>query len=102
MKKNKNVSKNRAKNKFVLNLYVAGLSGHSQRAIRNIKELCDQHLPGCKLIIQDIYKNPIMAKNGQIIAAPTLVRTFPEPIRKFIGDMSNKETLLVGLDLKSK
>ncbi|NTV29992.1 MAG: thiol-disulfide isomerase [Candidatus Omnitrophica bacterium] len=89
--------------KYVLHLYVAGLSPHSQRAIDNIKKLCDQHLEGrYELSIQDIYQNPILAKNGQILAAPTLIKELPEPLRRFVGDMSNTDKLLVGLDLRSK
>ena len=88
---------------YILHLYVAGLNPRSQKAIDNIKKLCDQYLPGkCELAIQDIYQNPIIAKNGQILAAPTLVKELPLPIRRFVGDMSNAEKLLVGLDIRSK
>lgn len=96
------IEKKRSK-KYVLHLYVAGLSPRSQKAIENIKALCDQYLPDeCELKIQDIYQNPIIAKNGQILAAPTLIKELPLPLRKFVGDMSNTERLLVGLDLRSK
>lgn len=89
-----------AEQKYVLKLYVAGLSPLSQRAIENIKNICDEHLQGrVDLSVQDIYKNQIIAKNGQILAAPTLIKEFPLPIRKFIGDMSDKRKMLVGLDL---
>ena len=89
--------------KYVLRLYVAGLSPRSQKAIENIKRICNQHLKGCcELAIQDIYQNPIIAKNSQILAAPTLVKEFPLPLRRFVGDMSETSKLLVGLDLRLK
>ena len=98
-------SKDRIKKhqKYVLNLYVAGLSPRSQKAIKNIKKICDEHLQGrYELMVQDIYQNPIIAKNGQILAAPTLIKAFPLPLRKFVGDMSDTKKLIVGLDLRSK
>ncbi len=89
--------------KYVLCLYVAGLSPRSQKAIENIRKICGEYLPGrFKLVIQDIYQNPIVAKNGQILAAPTLIKKLPLPLRKFVGDMSDSKKLLVGLDLRSK
>jgi len=95
--------KKRKPKKYVLHLYVAGLSPRSQKAIDNIKKICDEHLKGrYELAIQDIYQNPIIAKNGQIVAAPTLIKELPLPLRKFVGDMSNTEKLLVGLDLRAK
>lgn len=89
--------------KYVLRLCVAGLTPKSQRAIANIKKICHEYLEGrYDLEIIDIYQNPIFAKDGHIIAVPTLIKEFPEPLRRFIGDMSNTEKLLVGLDLTSK
>src|SRR3989338_7469748 len=89
--------------KYILHLYVAGLSPRSQKAIENIKKICDEYLPGrFKLVIQDIYQNPIIAKNGQILAAPKLIKELPLPLRRFVGDMSDSKKLLVGLDLRSK
>ncbi len=89
------------KEKYVLHLYVAGLSPRSQKAIENVREICAQHLTGrCELKIQDIYKNPIFAKNGQILGVPALIKEFPLPLRKFVGDMSDTEKLRVGLDLR--
>jgi circadian clock protein KaiB len=89
--------------KYVLCLYVAGLSPRSMKAIENIRKICDEHLQGrYELVIQDIYQNPIIAKDGQILAAPTLVKKLPLPLRKFVGDMSDTLKLLVGLDLRSK
>ena len=89
--------------KYVLRLFVAGLTPKSQKAIANIKKLCREYLEGrYDLEIIDIYQNPIFAKDGQIIAAPTLIKKFPEPLRRFIGDMSNTGKLLLGLDLTLK
>jgi circadian clock protein KaiB len=90
-------------NKYILRLYVAGLSPRSQKAIENIKKICDQYLRGrYELAIQDIFQNPIIAKNSQILAAPTLIKMIPLPLRRFVGDMSNIDKLLVGLDLISE
>ncbi len=89
--------------KYVLHLYVVGLSPRSQKAIDNIKKICDGHLKGrYQLRIQDIYKNPIFAKNGQILGVPTLIKELPLPLRKFVGDMSDAEKLIVGLDLRKR
>lgn len=89
--------------KYVLRLFVAGLNPKSQKAIASIKKICREYLEGrYDLEIIDIYQNPIFARDGQIIAAPTLIKKFPEPLRRFVGDMSNTGKLLVGLDLKSK
>jgi len=96
-------TKKKGPKKYVLHLYVAGLSPRSQKAIENIKKICDEHLKGrYELAIQDIYQNPILAKDGQILGAPTLIKELPLPLRKFVGDMSNTEKLLVGLDLRTK
>ncbi len=96
------ILKKRGSKKYVLRLYIAGLTPRSQKAINNIKKICDEKIPGkYKLEIQDIYKNPIIAKNGQILAVPTLVKELPLPLRKFVGDMSFTDKLLVGLDLIS-
>ena len=88
--------------RYVLHLYVAGLSPRSQQAIRNLKRICDEHLRGrYRLVIKDIYRNPLFAKDGQIVAAPTLVKKLPLPLRRFVGDMANVERLLLGLDLRA-
>ena len=101
MVKVKRTPKTPKSNKYVLHLYVAGLSPRSQKAIENIRKICNEHLPGqCELTIQDIYQKPIMAKNGQILAAPTLIKELPLPLRRFVGDMSDTNKLLVGLDLR--
>jgi circadian clock protein KaiB len=89
--------------KYVLRLYVAGINVRSSAAIRAVTSLCDEHLKGhCELEIIDIYKQPTLAKGEQIIAAPTLIKKLPEPLRRFIGDMADKERILVGLDLRPK
>jgi len=89
--------------KYILRLFVAGMSSRSLKAIERIRTICLLHLKGhYELEIIDIYQNPIFAKNGQIIAAPTLIKELPLPLKKFIGDMSDMDKLLVGLDLKSK
>ena len=88
---------------YVLRLYVAGMTVNSLRAIENVQNLCDEHMHGrFELEIIDIYQQPIFAKEGQIVAAPTLVKELPPPLRKFIGDMSHSERILAGLDLRKK
>ena len=88
---------------YVLRLYVSGITPNSQRAINNVRHICEEYLKGrYELEIIDIYQQPIFAKEGQIIAAPTLVKELPPPLRKFIGDMSRTEKILLGLDLRTK
>jgi circadian clock protein KaiB len=87
---------------YVLLLFVAGITPKSLKAINNVKKLLADHNVDCELEIVDIYQNPIIARDGHIIAAPTLVKEMPLPVRKFIGDMSDKNKLILGLDLKSK
>ncbi len=88
---------------YVLRLYVAGMTPNSLRAIENVKMICREHLEGhYDLEIIDIYQQPILAKEGQIVAVPTLVKEHPLPLRKFIGDMSQIERLLLGLEIRSK
>lgn len=88
---------------YTLRLYVAGLTPRSQEAIRTITAICEEHLKGrCDLEVIDIYQHPVLAKGEQIIAAPTLIKKLPLPLRKIIGNMADKEKILVGLDLKPK
>jgi circadian clock protein KaiB len=88
---------------YILRLYVAGMSVKSLNAIERIRKICQSHLKNHYILeIIDIYQNPIFAKNGQIIAAPTLIKELPLPLKKFIGDMSDTGKLLLGLDLESK
>jgi circadian clock protein KaiB len=84
-----------------LRLYVAGQTPKSLAAFANLKTLCEEHLAGKYAIeVIDLLVNPMLAQGDQIIAIPTLVRKLPEPIRKIIGDLSNTERVLVGLDLR--
>ncbi|MDB6036782.1 MAG: KaiB protein [Verrucomicrobiales bacterium] len=84
-----------------LRLYVSGTTPKSTTAITNIKSICESHLKGrYKLEVVDIYQQPSLAKGEQIVAAPTLIKTSPLPVRKFIGDMSNSGRILVGLDVR--
>src|ERR1700734_3310776 len=83
-----------------LRLYVAGQTPKSLAAFSNLKRICEEHLPGkYKIEVIDLLKNPQLAKGDQIFAIPTLVRKLPEPVRKILGDLSNTERTLVGLDL---
>jgi circadian clock protein KaiB len=89
--------------KYVLRLYVAGATPRSTQSIVNTKKICEEHLKGrYELEVIDIYQQPALAKVEQIIAAPTLVKKLPPPLRKFIGDLADVERILVGLDLKPK
>lgn len=85
--------------KYILRLYVTGFSTRSLRAISNLKKFCEEHLPDYDLEVIDIYKDPNAAREEQIIAAPTLVKRLPRPLRRFVGDLSNTEKLLVGMDI---
>ena len=87
--------------KYLLRLYVAGATPKSTQAIMNIRKICEEHLKGrYDLEVIDIYQQPTLAKGEQIIAAPTLVKKLPLPLRRFIGSMADMERILVGLDLK--
>ena len=88
--------------KFMLFLYVAGETQKSLSAINNLRKICAQHLEGSyRIKVIDLLKNPKLAREHQILALPTLVRQLPTPIRKIIGDLSNTERVLVGLDVKT-
>jgi circadian clock protein KaiB len=92
-----------AKRKYLLRLYVTGASAKSSRAILNIKAICEEHLKGRYVLeVIDVYQRPQLAKGDQIVAAPTLVKFLPQPLRRFIGDMSRTDHLLLGLDLRPK
>lgn len=87
--------------RYVLRLYVTGSTPHSTRAIANIRKFCEEHLQGrYELEIVDIAQRPTLAEGEQIIAAPTLIKKLPLPLRRFIGDMSQTERILLGLDLR--
>ena len=86
-----------------LRLYVAGQTPKSVAAFNNLKKLCHEHLEGkYRIEVIDLLQNPQRAKGDQILAIPTLVRKLPEPIKKIIGDLSNTERVLVGLDLRPR
>jgi len=88
-------------NNYVLRLYVTGTTNRSVLAITNLKKICEEYLGGrYELQVIDLYKMPGLAKDEQIIAAPTLIKKLPLPFRRIIGDMSNEEKVLLGLDLK--
>ena len=86
---------------YVLRLYVTGTTARSSRAITNVRRICEEHLHDrYDLEVIDIYQQPTLAKGDQIIAAPTLVKQLPPPLRKLIGDMSDRDRVLFGLDLR--
>lgn len=84
---------------YTLRLYVTGSNPHSLKAIYNLKRFCEEHLQDYDLEVIDIYKNPNAARDAQIIAAPTLIKKLPAPLRRFVGDLSNKQKLLIGFDI---
>ncbi|CAG0959553.1 Circadian clock protein KaiB [Methanosarcinales archaeon] len=89
--------------KYILRLYITGITPKSTRAILNVRKICEENLKGrYELEVIDIYQQPLLAKDQQIIAAPTLIKKLPLPLRRLIGDMSDKERILVGLDLRPK
>jgi circadian clock protein KaiB len=88
---------------YILRLFVSGMTPNSRLAIENITRICAEHLEGrYQLEIIDIYQQPFYAEEGLIVAAPTLVKELPPPLRKFIGDMSQTERILLGLDVRTK
>jgi circadian clock protein KaiB len=88
--------------RYVLRLYVAGMTPRSTQAIQNIRKICDEHLSGrYDLEVIDIYQQPVLAEGEQIIAAPTLIKKLPLPLRRFIGNMSDTERILIGMDLRT-
>ncbi len=93
----------RATAEWELRLYVAGQTQKSVTAFANLKRICEQHLRGqYRIEVIDLIKNPQLARGDQILAIPTLVRKLPKPMKKIIGDLSNTERVLVGLDLRPK
>lgn len=91
------------KKKYVLKLYVTGATRRSQKAISNLNSICEEYLQGrYDLQVVDIYQSPVMAKDADILAAPTLVKQLPLPVRRLIGDLSERGRVLVLLDLKAK
>jgi circadian clock protein KaiB len=89
-----------AAERYVLRLYVTGMTTRSAAAIRNLQAICDERLAGrYDLEVIDIYQQPVLTKGEQIIAAPTLIKKLPLPMRRLVGDMSDRERVLWGLDL---
>jgi circadian clock protein KaiB len=89
--------------RYILRLYITGMTPQSVRAIANVKKICEEHLQGrYELEVVDLYQQPKLAAGEQIIAAPTLIKKLPLPLRRIIGDMSKTERVLVGLDLRKK
>jgi circadian clock protein KaiB len=96
----KTVAKSQKARKLQLRLYVAGQTPRSIAALANLRQVCEERVPGkYEIEVIDLLKKPQLASGDQILAVPTLVRKLPEPIRKIIGDLSNKEKLLIGLDI---
>jgi circadian clock protein KaiB len=88
---------------FDLRLYIAGQTARSLAALANLKRICDEHLEGrYRIEVIDLLEHPQLAQGDQILALPTLVRKLPEPIRKLVGDLSDTERALVGLDLRPR
>ena len=93
----------RPKAKYLLRLYVTGTTAKSMRAIENVRRICEEHLHDLyDLEVVDIYKNLPLARGDQIIAVPTLIRRLPVPLRHLIGDMSDEQRVLVGLDVRPR
>lgn len=93
----------KASDEWLLRLYVAGQSPRSALALRNLEAMCQEHLAGrYQIEVIDLLKQPGLARNDQIVALPTLVRRLPPPMKKIIGDLSNQERVLIGLDLRPR
>ncbi|HET9717723.1 MAG TPA: circadian clock KaiB family protein [Pseudolabrys sp.] len=88
---------------YNLRLYIAGQTPRSVAALANLKNICEEHLSGrYEIEVVDLAKNPALAQRHQIVAIPTLIRELPEPLRRIIGDLSNLQKVLVGLDIHPK
>ena len=88
--------------KFHLKLYISGPTPRSENAIHNLRQLCEEHLPGrYEIEIIDILEHPQLAEDERILATPTLIKELPPPLRRLIGDMSEKDKVLVGLDIRT-
>jgi len=95
-------ARRRASDEWILRLYVAGETPRSAAALANLKALCEQHLHGrYRIEVIDLITHPQLAKGDQIVAVPTLVRRLPPPVKKIIGDLSDADRVLVGLDLRA-
>ncbi len=99
----KTLKESKSHQKYTLRLYVTGMSLRSTKAIENVKKICDENLKGrYELEVIDVLQQPEYVKKEQLLAAPTLIKKLPLPLRRLIGDMSNKDRVLVGLDLVPK
>jgi circadian clock protein KaiB len=88
--------------RYVLRLYVVGATAGSQRAISNLKEICESELAGrYELEVIDIYQQPVLGADQQIVALPTLIKELPLPVQRLVGDLSDRDRVLLGLDLRS-
>lgn len=91
----------RARKKYSLRLYVTGQTPRSAASIRNLRGVCEEFLEGrFELEVIDLYRQPELAREAQVVAAPTLIKKLPLPLRRLVGDLSNREDVLLGLDLK--
>jgi len=89
--------------RYELRLYIAGTTAASGKAVENLRSICEEHLKGrYELTVIDVFQQPVLAKNEQIIAVPTLIKKLPAPLRRIVGDLSNEHRVLLGLDLKPK
>ena len=89
--------------RYILRLYVTGMTARSARAVKNLRAICDEYLEGrYELDVIDIYQQPVLTRGEQIIAAPTLIKQLPLPVRRIIGDLSNRDRVLLGLNLIRK
>ena len=103
MSRRSTATKKPSSDEWILRLYVAGQSARSTAALRNLEAICEEHLAGrYRIEVIDLLKQPQLARGDQIIAGPTLVRHLPPPMKKIIGDLSNQERVLVGLDLRQR
>ncbi|MGC1904193.1 MAG: circadian clock KaiB family protein [Candidatus Acidiferrum sp.] len=101
-KRKKKSAKTKGDQHYILRLYVTGQTTRSLRSIENLQRLCEKHLRGrFELQVIDIYQQPALAAEGQIIAAPTLIKAMPLPLRRLVGDFSDQNRVVLGLDLKT-
>ena len=101
-KRKKKSAKTKGDQHYILRLYVTGQTTRSLRSIENLQRLCEKHLRGrFELQVIDIYQQPALAAEGQIIAAPTLIKAMPLPLRRLVGDFSDQNRVVLGLDLKA-
>jgi len=96
-------AENAGSERYELRLYIAGTTPASSKSVENLRAICEEHLKGrYELMVIDVFQQPVLAKNEQIIAVPTLIKKIPAPLRRIVGDLSNEQRVLVGLDLKPK